>query len=70
MGLDGNPTGLDGTSAITIPLGLFGVSVGFMLAYRDSKNKLTGEEIRKISAIAPGLSQAIACCQAHARATN
>ena len=70
MGLDGNPTGLDGTSAITIPLGLFGVSLGFMLVYRDSENKLTSEEIQNISAIVPGLSQAIACCQAHSRATS
>ena len=68
--LDGNPIGLDGTSAITIPLGLFGVSLGFMLAYRNSENKLTSEEIQNISAVLPGLSQAIACCQSHSRATN
>lgn len=68
--LDGNPTGLDETSAVTIPLGLFGASLGFMLVYRNSENKLTREEIQNISAVVPGLSQAIACCQAHSRATN
>jgi len=68
--LDGNPTGLNGTSAVTIPLGLFGVSLGFMLVYRDSQDKLTSEEIRNISAIIPGLSQGIASCQSHSRAAN
>lgn len=70
MELDANPTGLDGTSAVTIPLGLFGVSLGFMLVYRSSDNKLTAEEIHSISSVAPGLSQAIACCQTLSRAAN
>ncbi len=68
--LDGNPTGLKGTSAITIPLGLFGVSLGFMLVYRNSQNRLTSEEIQNISAIVPGLSQGIASCQSLSRAAN
>ncbi|UCF15873.1 MAG: hypothetical protein JSW59_00135 [Phycisphaerales bacterium] len=70
MGPDGNPTGLDGTSAVTIPLGRFGASFGFMLVYRNSQNKLTCEEIQNISAVVPGLSQAIASCQAHSHAAS
>jgi hypothetical protein len=68
--LDGNPTGLDGKSAVTIPIGLFGVSLGFMLVYRNSQNKLTDEEIQNICTIIPGLSQAIASCQSLLRAAN
>jgi len=70
MGLHGNPTGLKGNSAVTIPLGLFGASLGFMLVYRCSGKKLTSEEIRNVSAIASGLSRAIECCQSHSRAAN
>lgn len=69
-GLHGNPTGFDGTSAVTIPLGILGVSLGFMLVCRCQENKLTVEEIQDMSAIVSGLSRAIACCQAHSRAAN
>jgi len=64
MGLQGNLIGLNGISAVTIPLGLLGSSLGFMLVYRSSENKLTADEISKISAVTCGLSRAIASCQA------
>lgn len=63
MGLQGNLNGLSKISAVTIPLGLLGLLLGFMLVYRSSENKLTSDEISNISAVTGGLSQAIASCQ-------
>ena len=62
MGLQGNLTKLNKISAVTIPLGQFGPSAGFILIYRSAENKLTSEELNNISAITDGLSRAI---QAH-----
>ena len=70
MGLQGNLTGLNKISAVTIPLGLLGSSLGFMMVYRSSENKLTADEISNISAVTCGLSQAIASCQALSRAAD
>lgn len=63
MGLQGSPACLNKISAVTIPLGRLGPSPGFILIYRSSAKKLTTEELTNISAITPGLSRAIACCQ-------
>jgi hypothetical protein len=63
MGLEGNLTGLNRISASTIPLGLAGPSLGFILIYRSSEDKLTSDELNNISAITYGLSQAIQSCQ-------
>jgi hypothetical protein len=63
MGLAGNPACLNKVSAVTIPLGLLGPSLGFILIYRSSKNKLNLEELNNISAITSGLSRAIASHQ-------
>jgi hypothetical protein len=60
MGLAGNPTCINKLSAATIPLGHIGPSLGFILIYRSSKNKLNTEELNHISAITIGLSKAIA----------
>lgn len=62
-GLQGNLTELNKISAVTIPLGVFGSSQGFMLVYRSSQDRLTTDEIQKISAITHGLSRAISSCQ-------
>ena len=70
MGLQGNLTGLNKISAVTIPLNLLGSSLGFMMVYRSSENKLTADEIDNISAVTCGLSRAIASCQALSRATD
>jgi hypothetical protein len=70
MGLQGNLVELKGISAVTIPLGLFGSSLGFMLVCRSSKNKLKPAEIGNISAVTFGLSQAIASCQALSHAAD
>jgi len=63
MGLEGNLIGLNKVSAVTIPLGILGSSLGFMLIYCSSGNKLTADEISDISAITCGLSRAIQSCQ-------
>jgi len=63
MGLGGNLIELSKISAATMPLGGLGVSLGFILIYRSSQNKLTVEELNNISSITCGLSRAIACCQ-------
>jgi len=62
MGLEGNLVGLNKISAATVPLGTVGPSLGFILIYRSSQNKLTGDEVSNITAVAPGLSQAIRTC--------
>ena len=59
MGLQGNLIGLNKISAVTIPLGQFGPSLGFILIYRSSQNKLTPDELNNISAVTRGLSRAI-----------
>jgi hypothetical protein len=63
MGLQGNLVGLNKISAVTIPLGLSGSSLGFILLYRSSRSKLSADEIERVSAITYGLSRAIASCQ-------
>jgi len=70
MGLGGDLTALNGVWAVTIPLGVFGSSSGFMLVCRSADDRLTADEIDDISAVTSGLSRAIACCQALSRATD
>ena len=62
MGLQGSTGGLNKISAVTVPIGLFGSSLGFMLIYRPSQNKITAADLHNISAIIPGLSRAIQSC--------
>jgi hypothetical protein len=64
LGLQVKPSRLRKISAATIPLGQLDWSPGFILIYRSSANKLGSEELNQISAIRPGLSRAIASCQA------
>ena len=70
MGLEGNLTGLNKLSAVTIPLGLAGSSFGFMLIYCSSDNKLTADQLININAVTCGLSQAIQSCQALLHSTD
>jgi hypothetical protein len=63
MGLEGNLARLNRISAAAIPLGQQASPMGFILIYRSSRDKLTGDELNKITAVAPGLSQAIQSCQ-------
>lgn len=70
MGLSGNLTCLNKISAVTIPLSQAGPSPGFILIYRSAQNKLTADELNNIAAIGPGLSRAIASCQALCRSAD
>jgi hypothetical protein len=70
MGLQGNLNELNKISAVTIPLGLLGSSLGFILVYRSSENKLTADEIGRISAVISGLSRAITSCQTLSRTAD
>ncbi len=63
MGLQGNLTVLNKISAVTIPLSQAGLSLGFILIYRPSENKLTAEELNNISAVTLGFSRAIQSCR-------
>jgi hypothetical protein len=63
MGLAGNPTAFNEISAATIPLGQPGPSLGFILVYRPSQNRLTAKELNHVSAVTSGLSRAIASCR-------
>ncbi|MHC4324144.1 MAG: hypothetical protein ACYSUX_07710 [Planctomycetota bacterium] len=63
MGLQGNLNELNKISAVTIPLGLLGSSLGFILVYRSSENRLTADETGRISTVISGLSRAITSCQ-------
>jgi len=67
MGLQGNLIELNKISAVTIPLSRLGSSLGFILIYRSSANKLTADELNNISAVSYGLSRAIASRQALCR---
>jgi len=69
-GLQGNLAELNRISAVTIPLGQFGSSLGFILVYRSSQERITAEEIKKISAITYGLSRAISSCRALSKAST
>ncbi len=64
MGLQGNLVELSKISAFAVPLSQIGLSLGFILVYRSSGNKLSADELNKISAITCGLARAIQSCQA------
>jgi len=63
MGLQGNPNELNKISAMTIPLGPLGSSLGFILIHRSSEHKITIDEVERISVVISGLSQAIISCR-------
>jgi len=67
-GLQGNLAELNKISAVTIPLGQFGSSLGFILI--SSQDRITAEEVQMISSVTYGLSQAIASCQALSKASS
>ena len=70
MGLQGNLSGLNKISVVTIPLGLLGSPLGFILVYCSSDNKLCADEISRISAVISGLSRAITSCQTLSRTAD
>ena len=62
MGLQGNPSGIGKLSAITVPLGVLGSSLGFILIYRSSDKMLQSSDLANLSAVRSGLSRAIETC--------
>ena len=64
LGLQGNLIGLNQLSVVSIPLALPGVSLGFMLLARPSENRLTADEIERVTSATYGLSRAITGCAA------
>jgi len=70
MGLQGNLVGLNKISAVTIPLGELGQSLGFILIYRSSQERITTDELNRICAITRGLSRAIQACQVLLHSTD
>ena len=70
MGLQGNLTSLNKISAVTVPLGRLGSSLGFILICRSSQNKLTADELNNVCAVTCGLSQAIASCRVLSHSTD
>ena len=61
MGLQGNLAVLKGTSAVTIPLGQLGSSLGFILIWRRLENQPSTHQLNNVSAVTAGLSRAIIC---------
>lgn len=63
MGMQANPVLLKDVCVFTVPLGQFGSSLGFILIYCPSQNKISTENLSRIVSVVPGLSKAIATCQ-------
>jgi len=63
MGLEGNLVGLNKVWAVTVPLGVLGSSLGFILIYRPSEDKITTDELSNICAVTSGFARAIQSCQ-------
>ncbi|MCK5473192.1 MAG: hypothetical protein KAI59_04110 [Planctomycetes bacterium] len=63
FGLQTNPAAISKVSAVTIPLGRQGTSIGFVLLYRLGENDFTKEDLNNLSAITPALSKAITNCK-------
>jgi hypothetical protein len=70
MGLQLNINMLNKISAATIPLRQIGLSVGFILIYRSSQNKLSPDELENISSIVTGLSRMIESYRVHVNYSN
>jgi len=70
MGIQDNLIELSKMSVVTVPLRLFGSSLGFILIYGSSQNKLTSDELNNVSAVTCGLSRAIQSYQVLLQSTD
>jgi len=70
MGLEASPAGLGKISAMTVPLGLVGGSVGFILLYRPASRPFSALETARLCAVTGGLSRAIRACQSLLRSAE
>ena len=64
LGLQANPAVVNRLSAVTIPLGQAGRSLGFIMLCRPIHQPLTTAEIHRISSVSGGLTAAIEACEA------
>ena len=62
LGLQGNLSKLNKISVLAIPLSRLGSSLGFILVYYLSRNKLNDEELNNITAVTFGLARALQSC--------
>jgi len=70
MGLEYSLIELSKVSAVTIPLGELGQSLGFILIYRSSDNQLAAHELTRVCVITRGLSRAIQAYQVLLRSAD
>jgi hypothetical protein len=70
MGLQDNLVKLNNISVVTVPLCRFGSSLGFILIYRLSPQKLTADELKNVTAVTCGLSRAIQSYQTILQSDN
>jgi hypothetical protein len=63
MGLQLMPSMLNKLSAYTVPLINCGTSIGFILIYRISEDKISPDELDNISSVSTGLARAMVACQ-------
>ena len=63
MGLQASPLVVNKISAVTIPVGRLGASLGFILVSCSVENKLSCEQLSRLCSVTPGLARAIACCR-------
>jgi len=70
MGLEGNLAELSKISAVAVPLGGLGQSLGFILMYRCSQEQLTSQESNRVSSITCGLGRAIQSCRRQLQPVN
>ena len=70
MGLQGNLSKLNKISALAIPLNQLGSSLGFILVYHSSQNKLNAEELNNIIGVTFGLARALQSCHGLSQAAK
>ena len=70
MNLECNLNVTSKLSAYTIPLDINGLSLGFILLYRPTQNKLTPDDLETVTSITPGLAKAITTSQSLLKTNN
>jgi hypothetical protein len=71
MGLQLVPSMLNKLSAYAVPLINCGTSIGFILIYRISEDKISPDELDNISSVSTGLARAMVACQSvHLHSTS
>jgi len=63
LGLEASPVFLRRFSVYAIPLAHKGLSRGFILLYRSSRNPLSADELKRVCGITTGLSRSVGSCK-------